>query len=279
MNNPNPLIYSPLSQYTLNYGLLTLTNQLSKVDTLTFTGTANYRNTSTYNLVTSVPFYNLISYGGRVDYSHQFSPRLSLGTGYDFNSLDFGAGQQRSGIQTISITCSYLIRPNMTISGWVGPEYTSTKTVLAIPIPPLSQTFYSSLWSTSLGANFSWQGRRNSVRAGFSRQVSDGGGILATTQVNAVNGDYHRMIIPKMSIVVGARYFHDVSTTVSSRSYSNVYLNASLTYTLAKSLTATGTYGYVHQTQSNTILIGTANYNANIVGASINYTWNHPLGR
>ena len=110
---------------------LTLTDQLTKVDTLTFTGTASLRRTSTYNLVTSVPFYNLISYGGRASYSHQLSPRLSLGAGYNYNSLDFGKGQQRSGIQTISMTADYLIRPNMSISGWVGPEYTSTKTTFS----------------------------------------------------------------------------------------------------------------------------------------------------
>ena len=186
MNNPNPVSYYPLSQYTVNFGTMTLTDQLSKVDTLSFNGTANLRRTSAYDLLTTVPFYNLISYGGRTSYSHQFSPRLSLGAGYDFNSLDFGKGQQRSGIQTISMTVDYLIRPNMTISGWVGPEYTSTKTVVAIPVLGQIQYFisYSSLWSTSAGANFAWHGLRDSVNAGFSRQVSDGGGILATVQSN-----------------------------------------------------------------------------------------------
>ena len=134
MNNPNPVLYTPLTQYTQNYGLLTLTDQMSKVDTLSFTGTANLRRTSTYNLATTVPFYNLISYGGRAAYSHQFSPRLSVGAGYDYNSLDFGKGQQRSGVQTISMTADYSIRPNMTISGWIGPEHTGTKTQVAIPI-------------------------------------------------------------------------------------------------------------------------------------------------
>src|ERR1035441_2923598 len=129
MNNPNPVTYTPLTQYTQNSALLTLTDQLSKVDTLTFTGTANLRRTSNYDLVTSVPFYNLTSYGGRASYSHQFSPRLSLGAGYDYNSLDFGRGVQRSGIQTITLTVDYQIRPNMTITAWAGPEHTGTKTI------------------------------------------------------------------------------------------------------------------------------------------------------
>lgn len=282
MNNPNPVIYTPLTNFTQNYGLMTLTDQMSKVDTLSFTGTANLRRTSTYNLVNSVPFYNLVSYGGRSAYSHQLSPRLSLGAGYDFNSLDFGKGQQRSGIQTISITGSYLIRPNMTISGWIGPEYTATKTVVAVPIGGgqfVDIVTHDSLWSTSLGANFGWHSLRNSVRGSFSRSVSDGGGIIATSQVNNFSADYRRMIMRKLDGTLGVVYYHDVSTTVSSREYNNFYINAALTYTLAKSLLASATYARVHQTQSNTIVLGSGSYNANIVGVSITYTWNHPLGR
>src|ERR1035438_1077293 len=121
MNNPNPVTYFPLSQYTVNTGLLTLTDQLTNVGTLSLSATENLRRPSTYNLLT-LPFYNLVSYGGRGSYSHRLSPRLSLGASYDYNSLDFGHGQQRSGTQTITVTGDYLIRPNMTISGWVGPE-------------------------------------------------------------------------------------------------------------------------------------------------------------
>jgi hypothetical protein len=284
MNNPNPLTYYPLTRYTQNYGLLTLTDQLTKVDTLSFTGTSNLRRTSTYNLLTTVPFYNLISYGGRAAYSHQFSPRLSLGAGYDFNSLDFGKGEQRSGVQTISMTADYTIRPNMTISGWVGPEYTSTKTVACIPeiingVVEIVCIHYSSLWSTALGVNFGWQGVRNSVRLGFSRSVNDGGGIIATSQVNSVNGSYRRMFTPKLDFSLGGRYFHDVSTTASSRSYDNLSIYAALNYKLAKSLLTSVQYYRIHQTQSSAILLGPATYDANIVGVSLNYTWNHPLGR
>ena len=112
------MVYTPLTQFTQNNALMTLTDQLTKVDTLSFTGTSDLRRTTRYNLVSSVPFYNLISYGGRANYSHRLNPRLGLGAGYIFNSLDFGKGQQRSGTQTIMATVDYLLRPNMTISGW-----------------------------------------------------------------------------------------------------------------------------------------------------------------
>ncbi len=42
MNNPNPVSYYPLTQYTLNTGLLTLTDRLTKADTLSFSGQRIY---------------------------------------------------------------------------------------------------------------------------------------------------------------------------------------------------------------------------------------------
>ena len=277
MNNPNPVFYTPLTRFTQNYGSMTLTDQLTKLDTLSFNGTANLRRTSTYNLLTSVPFYNLISYGGRVSYAHQLSPRLTLGAGYDYNSLDFGHGVQRSGIQTISGTVDYLLRPNMTISAWAGPEYTQTKTVVSILGESL--VTHNTLWSAALGVNFGWHDTRNSVRAGYSRQVSDGGGIIATSQVNMLNGEYRRMLTPKWDATVGATYYHDVSTTTANRSFNNIFTNAAVSYKISKSFNATANYGFLHLTQSNAFLIGTGNYNTNILSASITYSWNHPLGR
>ena len=280
-NNPNPVTYTPLSSFTQNTAFLTLANQLTKVDSLAFTGTTSLRNTSSYNLENSVPFYNLISYGGLASYTHRLSPRLTLGGGYNYNSLDFGRGQQRSGIQTIEFIADYLIRPNMSISAWIGPEYTSTKTVVGIPI--LGQVIYftnhDSLWSTALGVNFGWRRQRNSFRAGFHRQVSDGGGITTTSEVNSVSATYGRLFTTKMSSQVGVRYYNVSSIATSNRNFQNISFYAGLNYKLARSLTANAQYSYLHQTQSNAFLIGSGAYTDNIVGVSINYAWTHPLGR
>jgi len=46
-----------------------------------------------------------------------------------------------------------------------------------------------------------------------------------------------------------------------------------------KSLRASATYAHTHQSQSSTIVIGSSSYNANIVGVTVSYSWDHPLGR
>ena len=278
INNPNPVAYVPLTRYELNNAIMTLTNQISKRDTLAFTGTWDLRRTTTYNIATSVPFFNLISYSGRANYSHQFTPRLSLGAGYDFTSLDFGRGQQRSGLQTMQFTASYLIRQNMTLSGWIGPEYTSTKTTVFIPTVG---TFYQydQMWTTAFGVTYGWQGQRNSASAGFVRQVSDGGGITATTEVSNLNAAYRRKLTAKVNFLVGMRYLHNVSVVANQRSFNNVYGNVGFTYQVTKSFDATANYVRIHQAQSGAFIVGSRTYDDNRVGVSINYSWRHPLGR
>ncbi len=277
VNNPNPVAYSSLTQYTLNTGFLTLTDQLTKTDTLSFTGNNQIRRTSSYNL-TSVPFYNLVSYGGLAAYSHQLSPRLTLGGSYDFNSLDFGHGQQRSGIQTMSFTVNYLLRPNITISGWVGPQYTSTKTIVFDPLSGQSLTTYTSLWSSSEGANFSWQAQRNVFQAGFFRRVMDGGGLIATAQVTSVNATYRRMIAKKWNGNAGVTFLDNVSTTATARKYTNVYLDLGVDYKISKSFSASGRYAFQKINESNVFVVNN-NYNDNRFGVTLTYNWTHPLGR
>jgi hypothetical protein len=283
-NNPNAVAYYPLTSFLQNSGIVTLTDQVTKRDTLSFSGTADLRRTASYNLATSVPFYNLTSYGGRFNYAHQVSARLNLGGGYDFNSLDFGKGQQRSGIQTITFTVDYLLRPNMTISGWVGPQHTSTKTTVSVPnpFPPPAFFFFSnqnSFWSTAAGFNFGWKDQRNAVRAGYSRSVSDGGGITATSQVNTVNATYSRQLARKWRGSLGGRYLNSTSTSQQNRKFNNYFVNVGVNYQIAKSFNATADYSRVHQNQSNAFLINSGTYNDNRVGVTISYQWSHPLGR
>ena len=101
----------------------------------------------------------------------------------------------------------YLIRPNMTISGWIGPEYTSTK--MNVDLPILGQIHYVTL-TTRYGARLRRKfrlARTTQLDAGrFSRQVSDGGGIIATSQVNTLtllSPDAHQ----KVNLTIGVRYF------------------------------------------------------------------------
>lgn len=279
LNNPAPNTYVPLSRYMNNTGLLELTDRLTAHDTLDFSGTSYIRRTSNSNLVT-VPFYNLVSYAGRASYNHQFSPQLTLGVGYNYNSLDFGHGVQRTGAQTLLLSAQYTIRPHMVVSVWVGPEYSSTKNVVGIPVFGFVfyQTTHSSLWSPAGGATFGWQGLRNSFRADFSRQVSDGGGFLPTTLMYRISGTYRRRLARRWDGQLGVTYWNNKSITISNRRFSYTMVDAGVSYEVTRSVLALMEYSYASETQQN-ITLGAPSYNDNRVQFTVQYAWHHPLGR
>ena len=119
MNNPNPVTYYPLTQYTINNAVVGAhrpTDQSGYAVVYRHGEPAPHLHLQPAD---QLPFYNLVSYGGRASYSHRLSPRLSLGASYNYNSLDFGHGQQRSGIQTISVTAR-LPDPSEHVDLWLG---------------------------------------------------------------------------------------------------------------------------------------------------------------
>jgi len=174
----------------------------------------------------------------------------------------------------------YLIKPHVVISIWVGPEYSSTKSVVSIPL--LGFTFYqivrTNLWSTAGGATFGWQGIRNSFRADFSRQVSDGGGVLATTQMIRAAAEFRRQLRPRWSAALGPSYWKNTSITDSSRKFSYVAVIVGVTHEIARSLNASLQYAYAHETQTD-ITVGGTGYSDNRIQFNIEYNWHHPLGR
>ncbi len=274
-SNPNPVTYAPLAVYSQNMGVLALTNQLTSHDTLTYTGTETFRRINSYGTFTS-PFQNMISYGGRADYSHQLSARLSLGVGYEFDSYDFGHGLQRSGVQSIKFSSSYLIRPNMNISIWVGPEYSAVKSIVQVLF--FTEVVHQTQWNVTAGASFGWRDTRNAVRGSFNHLVSAGSYLLGTSSIYEVRGDYSRVLTSRWNVMAGLEYLNDVSISFSKRTLEDVIGDATLTRQLRHSLSADLRYAYVHQNQQN-IYVGRPAYSTNQVGVTIQYSWNHPLGR
>lgn len=274
-SNPNPVTYAPLAVYSQNMGLLSLTNQLTRHDTLTFTGTEDFRRTSNSGSFSN-PFQNMISYGGRGDYAHQVSARLTLGAGYEFDSYDFGHGIQRSGVQTIKLSTSYLITRNTNFSVWVGPEYSSIKNIVHIFF--FTETLHDSQWNISGGASFGWRGIHNAVRASFNHQVSAGSFLLGTSNVYETRADYSRVLSPRWNFNSGFEYFNNVSVSLTKRTLEEIIFDAYLRREFRRSLSADLRYAYIHQNQQH-IYAGRPSFSNSQIGFNIQYNWNHPLGR
>jgi len=286
-NNPNPNIYVPFAITNQNAVQANVSDQLTRYDTITFTGDQNSRRYSNYSpsYTFQAGLYNLVSYSGGANYSHQISAQLSVGGGYNFTSLDFNHGQQRSGIEAIQGFVNYQWSQNFSISGWAGPQYITAKTILFA----FGQffTLLQADWKPAFGINMGWQGLRQSATLGLSSQVSDGGGLLATTTVYSVNAAYHRKLSARWDGIVSGQFGDNLSFAASNlnkqlfpdRKYTLLTTLVQLSRQITPQLTAQLQYSYIRETQKNIYVVdATGLYNDNRAAILLQYTWNHPLG-
>ncbi len=287
-NNPNPNVYVPFATTNQNTVQLDLSNQLNRYDTLTFNGSESFRRYSNYShdYTFQSGLYNLISFSGGANYAHRFSAQLSVGAGYNFTSLDFSHGQQRSGISAIQGFVNYQFSKSLSVSGWAGPEYITAKTIIQI----FNQyaTLLQADWVPAFGVNLGWQGLRQSFNLGLSRQVSDGGGLLATTTVYDVNGAYRRQLSARWTGSASIQYGNNASFAASNlnrqlfpdRKYTLLQTIFQLDRQINRQLTGHLAYSYIRETQKNIYVVDASpTYNDSRIWISIQYAWNHPLGR
>ncbi len=279
-NQPNPSVYAPLATTESNNAVADLSYEIGAHDSVTFTGTESFRR----YLYTSYSLYNLYSYGGVGQYQHVFSARFSAGGGYSFTALDFGHGQSRSGVQMIQAFATYLISPNMSVTGWVGPEYTVTKNLVPIFCTPRGcfiEVMHTRSWDTAFGGNFGWHGQRNAAVLSFSKAISDGGVLLGIVQFYQVNASYTRQLNARWSANLSILYGNN---TGFSTLYHAQHLNsfsgfASLTRQLTPTLSASAQYIYFYQTQQNLIGAVAPKWIDNRFQFTLQYNWGHSLGR
>ena len=143
-------------------------------------------------------------------------------------------------------------------------------------------------WVPAFGVNLGWQGLRQSFTAGLSRQVSDGGGLLATTTVYDINGAYRRKLSARWDGVASILYANNASFAASNlnkqlfpdRKYTVLQTAFSLTRPITQQMTANLNYAYIRETQKNIYFQGSSpTYDDSRIWIAIQYTWNHPLGR
>jgi hypothetical protein len=288
-DHPSPNIYVPFVVSNQNQVELDLADQINRYDTITFNGSEYYQRFSNYaqsGVYAGGGLYNNISFSGGANYSHRFSAKLSAGGGYEWTSLDFSHGAQRSGISAFSAFINYQLNKSFSISGFAGPEHITAKTV--IPVGFQYYILKQAHWVPSFGLNLGWQGLRNAASLGLSRQVSNGGGLLATTTVYSVNGSWHRKLSARWDGTLFATYSNNASFAASqlNRQFFPVrkftLLTAGLTFDrpITQRVVAHLSYAYTYETQKAIYLppaIGT--YNDSRVSLQIQYILNKPLGR
>jgi len=281
-NNPNPVVYYPQAVIEQNQATADLTYQLGPHDVLNFEGVEGFQR---YLRSTVSSLWNSVTYSGSAFYQHEFSQRLAAGGGYQFAALDFGHGSSRAGVQTFQGFITYVFSSRLQVSGWIGPQQTSTKDIVPVFCYQFG-CFYAiqhqQTWSVAQGGTVRWKATtRDLFGLDFSHGVSNGGGILGAATIYQATLTYSRPVSRLWSFGMGLYYVD--SNSISS--FRNPEFLKSITGTLgfsrklfdsdAWSLNAY--YAFIHQSENYTGLPDVISTSG--LGFTIRYSWDHGFGR
>jgi hypothetical protein len=146
-----------------------------------------------------------------------------------------------------------------------------------------TQSSQSSNWSMSGGVEGGWHGDRTSVTAGFSRGISDGGGLLGTVRLQTVHGSFRRVLLPGWAVSLSGSHGTNQSITVpfltSPTSINTTSAGATLERNVGKSVGLR--FGYTHDFQEQVGVPGfpqALDANRNRFVVTLSYQWAKPLG-
>jgi hypothetical protein len=202
------------------------------------------------------------------------------GVSYRFDRIAFSGGETR--VHSFFAVNTLDLSHRLTLTAFAGPQYSDNQSVAgAMGSSPVTQ---SNDWSVAGGVEGGWQNRRTSMSAGYSRSISDGGGILGAVRLQNVYGNFRRQLIPGW--VAGLSASHGTNESlipVSSSSASSINLTSAgvtLNRNLGKNVGFVLGYSHDFQQQLFAPSASPQNLDAsrNRFFMTVSYQWAKPLG-
>ena len=186
-----------------NNSVLTATQENSEDGSADLTYALSYR-----SLVgTSAAFYR-VNYSSLIDsrklesttstgthafYTHHLTKDHWIGCDYNLQQLTSLLPYSRAFVQTMLYTDKFLIRSNITVSFFAGPQHSLT-TSARLWLNGTEADTMEPNWSWAGGANYTWLAPRTSVLIGLSRRISDGGGLQGIVQLSNATAEVRRQL-------------------------------------------------------------------------------------
>jgi len=202
------------------------------------------------------------------------------GASYRFDRLTFGSNGEETLVHSFFAINTLDLSHRFTLTGFVGPQYSENQGFLVIAQP----STLSNDWSVAGGAEGGWRDERTSVTAGYSRTISDGGGLLGPVRLQSAYGSLRREFMPRWTVALTANHGSNQSLILPSPTgASSIDLTSagvSLEHNVAKS--AGFRMGYRRDFQQEYGLSApnpsTLDAHRNLFFVTLSYQWAKPLG-
>lgn len=278
---PNANLLAPLSQQRSNSTVVETNYHFALNDIVGASG--SFYDLHFSDAPSSVSLTDNRTATGSAFWLHGFG-RDWLGIDYRFQRVTFSASAENAGGETrvhSILAVNTINLPNrFTVTGFFGPEYSENQ---GLAVGGTTPTNFSD-WSFSGGADVGWQKDHTSIAAGYSRRISDGGGLLGVVRLQGVHGEIRQQLRPGWAISGGASYGRNTSLTVPSAGSASRINTASVGVGLERNLgRSLGLkVGYTHDFQeqfgiADADLQGAAHRNR--IAVTLGYQWSRPLGR
>ncbi len=201
------------------------------------------------------------------------------GLSYHFQRITSNPGNSETQVHSFLATNALSLWKRLTLNSFIGPQYSENQGL----ITGAAQSTQSSVWSVGGGVEGGWQGERTGAAAGYSRSVSDGGGILGAVHLQVVHGNFRRIVVPGWTVAMNASHATNQSITVSSTTSANSINLTSAGVTLEHNAGKSIGFrlGYTHDFQEQFGVTGSTqavDANRNRFFVTFSYQWAKPLG-
>jgi hypothetical protein len=203
------------------------------------------------------------------------------GVSYRFDRIAFNGGESR--VHSFLAVDTLNFSKRVTLTGFIGPQYSENQGVAPGGSQPAPNA-----WSVAGGAEGGWQDQRTSASVGYSRSISDGGGVLGPVRLQNAYGNFRRALGPGWAVALTASHgTNQALTTVSASNGSSIDLTSagvSLERNVGKSFGFR--LGYSHDFQERLGVPSstpggpaqTLDANRNRFFVTLSYQWAKPLG-
>jgi hypothetical protein len=230
------------------------------------------------NVLAGTQLTNSQTASGSAFWLHRISRGDWGGASYGFQRIAFSGGETR--VHSFLVVNTLSISNRLTLTGFVGPQYSENQGL----IPGALQPTQSTDWSVAGGVEGGWRNQRTSVSAGYSRTISDGGGVLGAVRLQNVHANFRRELVPGWAAALTASHGTNQSLTVPfATSASSVNLTSagiSLERNVGKSIGLR--LGYTHDFQEQffgfTVPAQMLDAHRNRFFVTLSYQWAKPLG-
>ena len=202
------------------------------------------------------------------------------GVSYRFDRITFNpSGESR--VHSFMAVDTLSISKRFALSAFIGPQYSENQGFAAGTT--LGSPTQSNDWSVAGGVEGGWQSARTSVSGGYSRSISDGGGVLGGVHLQNVHAMFRRELVPRWVATLTASHGTNRAVTVpsltSARSINITSAGATLERNVVKSIGIR--FGYTHdfQEQFGVPDSPTLDAHRNRFFVSLSYLWAKPLGK